>query len=621
MGKKKATPQGKTWRLAGETLAPTPLSDADERQLSEIFSNFQSLAMVEPALGINSATMRARETTLRACLGYFYGRFGDSYEREAVTRALSTALALPVRPYECNSISLGAAFWVLDYVEKQDLQSELLPLLPPEAELPTPAPDDFRYPRDIVSRLTYVLLNRKTSTLKEFRKLTGLLRKQDAASLRAAFRDATLDYFGRFLEVCKRVAPATFTPPPETALTLTPFPVAKDLFSTGTKPPPPPNLRSIPEKTPDVSFLLKTPSLIGQSPDKMQSELYYRRLTELLSEFTVRDPYEICAASMLLERENDLLMNLNTLTNAVLACAERHLPWTRVEVDLTTPRYDAATPDCMLRYACREPSAEDDKDALFSVGQLFHRATGYLLPRDREPSKELEEWFTGQGLSETDSRSLAAAAMAFSVCDDARADAESGVWESGRTASKHDASTQADDADNAGRVAELTRQLKSAKQAAHEKEQLIRQLEEQLRDENRRAEQDRMELRGLRDTLFRTRAGEIPEFVAVENQIQFPWQVRRRVLIFGGHDTWSKSIRPLLPGARFFERESLPDLNAIKGADVVWIQANALSHKFYYRIIETARRENILVRYFSFASARKCAEQVVENELSETSEA
>ena len=617
MGKKKSTPQGKTWRLAGDTLSPTPLSETEERQVSEIFSNFQSLAMIEPVLGINAATMRARETAARVCLGYFYERFGDSSGREAITQALSTALALPVRQYESNSISLGAAFWMLDYAEAQDLQSELLSLLPPEAELPAPTPDDFRYPPDIVSRLTYVFLNRKTSTLKEFRKLTGLLRKADAVNLRTAFRDATLDYFGRFLEVCRRVAPATFATPPDTAPTLAPFPFAKDLFSTGTKPPPPPNLRSIPEKTPDVSFLLKTPSLLGQSPDKMQSELYYRRLTELLSEFTLRNPYEICAASMLLERENDLLMNLNSLTNAVLACADRHLPWTRVEPDLTRPRYEAAVPDCAFRYA--QPPEDEDEKPLFSVGQLFNRATGYLLPHDREPSKELEQWFTEQGLSETDARSLSVAAMVCSVCEDARADAESGVWESKRVPA--DAKREASDDADAGRVAELTRQLKAAKQAAHEKEQLVRQLEEQLRDENRRAEQDRMELYGLRETLFRTRAGEVSEFVTAENQIQFPWQVRRRVLIFGGHDTWSKSIRPLLPGARFFERESLPDLNAIKGADVVWIQANALSHKFYYRIIETARRENILVRYFSFASARKCAEQVVENELSETSEA
>lgn len=617
MGKKTTMPHGKTWRLSGEILSPEALSDTEERQFSEIFSSFQNLTMAEPSLGVSAATMRGRETAARASLGYFCGRFADDYGRDAVIKAFATALALPVKPYDFNTLSFGAALWILDYVQEQDLQPELLPLLPQNAELPEFPAVDFRYPRDLVSSVAYVLLNRRKSTLKEFRKLTGLLRKPDAANLRAAFRDAILDYFGRFLEVCKRVAPAT-PPAPETAPTLSPFPLAKDLFSTGTKPPPPPDFRNLPERTPDVTFLIKTPSLIGMPLDKMQAELYYRRLTDLLSEFAVRNPYEICAASLLLERENDLLMNLNTLTNAVIACAERHLPWACERTEAAPPLYGAATPDYALHYTDGGTAPEG---RFFSAQQLFYAATGYLLPRDREPSGELESWFTARGLSVDDSRALAVAAMALSAPDDARADAEGGVWEAVRANRKAPGEPGGPgDPDNAERVAELARQLKSAKQAAHEKEQLIRQLEEQLRDETRRAEQDRMELRGLRDTLFRTRAGEVSDFSTPEKPVQLPWQVRRRVLIFGGHDTWSKSIRPLLPGARFFERESLPDLNAIKGADVVWIQANALSHKFYYRIIETARRENILVRYFSFASARKCAEQVVENELSGTPE-
>ena len=66
---------------------------------------------------------------------------------------------------------------------------------------------------------------------------------------------------------------------------------------------------------------------------------------------------------------------------------------------------------------------------------------------------------------------------------------------------------------------------------------------------------------------------------------------------------------------RFFDREMLPDINAIKGADAVWIQPNAISHPFYYRVIDMARKENISIRYFGFASARKCAEQLVADEM------
>ena len=59
----------------------------------------------------------------------------------------------------------------------------------------------------------------------------------------------------------------------------------------------------------------------------------------------------------------------------------------------------------------------------------------------------------------------------------------------------------------------------------------------------------------------------------------------------------------------------LPDLNAIRGADVVWLQVNVMSHKYYYRIVDAARKNGIPVRYFGSASAQKCAVQLALDEL------
>lgn len=76
-------------------------------------------------------------------------------------------------------------------------------------------------------------------------------------------------------------------------------------------------------------------------------------------------------------------------------------------------------------------------------------------------------------------------------------------------------------------------------------------------------------------------------------------------------DTWRQAIRPLLPS----DREMLPDINTVKSADAVCNRPNALSHKFYYRIIDPVRKETIPVRYFGSASAGKCAEQLVADEM------
>ena len=52
----------------------------------------------------------------------------------------------------------------------------------------------------------------------------------------------------------------------------------------------------------------------------------------------------------------------------------------------------------------------------------------------------------------------------------------------------------------------------------------------------------------------------------------------------------------------------------IRRADVVWIQTNAISHGYYYKIIDEVRKYDVRVRYFSYASAQKCAEQIVADE-------
>lgn len=170
-------------------------------------------------------------------------------------------------------------------------------------------------------------------------------------------------------------------------------------------------------------------------------------------------------------------------------------------------------------------------------------------------------------------------------------------------------------ADSASKTAELSRQLKESRKALHEAEQGMRRLQERICVLEIDTLRDRSELSQLRETLFTLRAKENPSEEAPGSEIEFPWQTKRWIVAFGGHDTWRKAIRPMLPDIRFFDREMLPDINAVKGADAVWIQPNAFSHPFYYRGIDMARKENIPIRCFGFASARKCAEQLAVDEM------
>lgn len=152
---------------------------------------------------------------------------------------------------------------------------------------------------------------------------------------------------------------------------------------------------------------------------------------------------------------------------------------------------------------------------------------------------------------------------------------------------------------------------------ADKHQDLLKQLEES-RSENEKLRQQNMEmleeLNALRAIVFNRMTGENSEPAEKQNII-FPYTVRQRVVIFGGHDTWSKAIRPLLLNARFIDRNTQPNRDVIKKADVVWIQVNALGHKHYTNIMDTARAHGVAIRYFSYSSAEKCARQVAQEDM------
>lgn len=98
-----------------------------------------------------------------------------------------------------------------------------------------------------------------------------------------------------------------------------------------------------------------------------------------------------------------------------------------------------------------------------------------------------------------------------------------------------------------------------------------------------------------------------------ESDISLPNEVQARTVVFGGHDTWAKAIKPMLTGKiRFVDRTMQPNADLIRRASVVWLQSNSMSHRTYYTIMNIVRAHNIPLRYFTFASAEKCALQLAE---------
>jgi chromosome segregation ATPase len=160
----------------------------------------------------------------------------------------------------------------------------------------------------------------------------------------------------------------------------------------------------------------------------------------------------------------------------------------------------------------------------------------------------------------------------------------------------------------------LTKQL----ELTHQIQQLERQVKRLQAEKNaiqEKTENEHQELVDLRNLVFNSQDEEAEKEEKYDSPIEFPYSVKHNISVFGGHETWRKSIKTMFNNVRFISKDIKPNQDIIKNSNIIWIQANAMSHSYYYAVIDIARANNVSVRYFSYASARKCAEQIVMNDL------
>ena len=117
------------------------------------------------------------------------------------------------------------------------------------------------------------------------------------------------------------------------------------------------------------------------------------------------------------------------------------------------------------------------------------------------------------------------------------------------------------------------------------------------------------ELADLRELVFMQQSDEPIEPDAKE-EVEFPVETSGRIISFGGHPSWINEMKKLLPNVIFYSPEVIPNKDAIKNADQVWVQTQFISHAAFYRVVSSINSET-QIRYFVSKSARSCAEQLV----------
>lgn len=95
-----------------------------------------------------------------------------------------------------------------------------------------------------------------------------------------------------------------------------------------------------------------------------------------------------------------------------------------------------------------------------------------------------------------------------------------------------------------------------------------------------------------------------------EESSVFPYITDGKILSVGGFDSWASDMREKLPNVIFYNKDTF-DEQLMRNVTSLWIQTNKINHSIYYKVKDMAKRNNIPIRHYRYASPRKCAEQIV----------
>ena len=363
-----------------------------------------------------------------------------------------------------------------------------------------------------------------------------------------------------------------------------------------------------------------------------------RKLARLMA-VEIEDPYEICFGFALLYAKDDPSLRLESSGCAVLHAACRMLPW----YEYLYP-YEGNESFSGMTYTdggwLEQEQPEDteelyhffEKDGLNPAQRIYRLSKGIVPfgkhPFERDKQRMLEKEINGSEYIAAWAEilflsSTRLGAVNFILEDDESEEddpeeTQDAVEEPVKTEisaddpAEHDKEQLAELEDLRGKLNALQKQNKALRTAIAEAKRKHRTEQEKAEKEIRALRMEHRELADLRELVFnQSRDGKnISRKTGPE--IEFPYTPKLRTVVFGGHDSFLREIRQKLPDITYVSTRLYNfDPNIIRNADVVWIQNNAISHPQYWRVIRISKIYGVQIRYFAYASAEKCAVQLV----------
>lgn len=343
-------------------------------------------------------------------------------------------------------------------------------------------------------------------------------------------------------------------------------------------------------------------------PKEYLQEQYDKEIADIIYDGSamIQDPYAICFASLYLLDHNEDEAWLYFPACGITTLAGIMLPWygdyegvqEKDPSDVKKLNLD------QMQYIRTEN--RDEYPDRISMNQILYELCGYRFPANTEEYMPTEEDLARYNLNGSDKKTIQLLCAVLK-----QSEMQYNYMNYQFVKQLLQASEETEEAEEEPDWKQLYLELKQETEAlettSHHLQKKYKELYQKYEQSRKNTEDDMQELAELREVLFNEE-----NKVSTSVSMQFPQEIHKNTVVCGGHPNWLKDIQPLLTGnIRFIDMPSHTDVKVFRNAEVIWIQHQAISHAGYYRIMNEARRLHIPVHYFTYPSARNCAEQIV----------
>ena len=369
---------------------------------------------------------------------------------------------------------------------------------------------------------------------------------------------------------------------------------------------------------------------------------------ECISDFRIQNPYEILFAFIYLIDSGDSLPWVSYISECLVGFATQHLPWHEKNLDYFDEQVmnkisDKTKDDKEESSINVEVYVEDDSDEYedeyslkytdaylytrenlklkkdelipYNLAQIIYADSSVVPPRYKKDQYEPQQGFVKSGFTRKQAE-IMQYYKGLADCIQEKYDFSIVAETEIRIREKRGEASVSEEPENLKEVITVRdKTIKALKKELHDAKKLNFELEDKISKMKDQYDSENQELIELRELIYKIQNDQQGEQDTETSNISFPYRTQARVVVFGGHETWLKVIVKLLPNVRFINPYDDPDANAIRNADVVWLQTNAMPHNKYNKIMDIVRSRKIPVKYFAYASAEKSAVQLAEFDM------